>query len=113
MGTYTPEFMVFGYKSLIRVKILYTISILLCSYYLGQLSIVVIKDVDILKEVTVKQFEHFQDRPPAPDLLRKKPGSPRGLFNARGAYRKKIRATLSPFSFASKMKMVNSYTQEE
>ena len=68
--------------------------------------IVVIKDLDILKEVMVKQFEHFHDRPPLPDLLPKKSGSPRGFFNARGAYWKKIRATLSPFSSASKMKMV-------
>lgn len=81
----------------------------MCRYYLGQLPIIVIKDLDVVKEVTVKQFEQFHDRPPAPDLLRKKSGTPRGLFNARGAYWKKIRVTLSPSFSASKMKMV--YTQ--
>ena len=86
---------------------------LLCRYYLGQLPIIVIKDLDILKEVTVKQFEQFHDRPPAPDLLRKKSGTPRGLFNARGAYWKKIRVTLSPSFSASKMKMVHAQDQKK
>ena len=66
----------------------------------------VIADLDILKEVTVKQFDNFQDRPAAPDLLRKKSGTPRGLFNGRGDYWKRIRITLSPTFSASKMKMV-------
>lgn len=65
-----------------------------------------IKDLDTLKEVTVKQFELFQDRPYAPDLLRSKAGSPRGIFNARGADWKRIRVTLTPSFSASKMKVV-------
>ena len=61
----------------------------------------------------MKQFEQFHDCPPLPDLLPKKSGSPRGLFNARGAYWKKIRAPLFPFSFASKMKMVNIHKKND
>lgn len=68
----------------------------------------VIKDLDILKEVTVKQFELFCDRPYTPDLLRSKSGTPRGLFNARGADWKRIRVTLTPTFSASKMKVVMS-----
>ena len=77
-----------------------------CRFYLGQRPIVVIADLDLLKEVMVKQFDHFHDRPPAPDLLRKKSGTPRGLINARGEYWKKLRVTLSPTFSAAKMKMV-------
>ena len=77
-----------------------------CRFYLGQRPIVVIADLDLLKEVMVKQFDHFHDRPPAPDLLRKKSGTPRGLFNARGEYWKKLRVTLSPTFSVAKMKMV-------
>ena len=67
-----------------------------------------IKDLDLVKEVMVKQFENFCDRPPQPGLLRKKASAPRGLLNARGAYWKKIRITLSPSFTSSKMKMVRS-----
>lgn len=75
-------------------------------YYLGQRVIIVIKDLDLIKEVMVKQFDNFHDRPPQPGLLRKKASTPRGLLNASGAYWKKMRTTLSPSFSASKMKMV-------
>ena len=78
------------------------------SYYLGQLPIVVIKDLDIVKEITVKQFESFHDRPPQPGLMRKKASTPRGLFSASGDYWKKIRVTLSPTFSSSKMKLVDT-----
>ena len=65
-----------------------------------------IADLDVLKEVTVKQFEHFHDRPPVADLLRKESGSPRGILTARGDYWKKLRVTLSPTFSSAKMKMV-------
>ena len=77
-------------------------------FYLGQKPIVVISDLDMLKEVTVKQFDNFHDRPPAPDLLRKKSGTPRGLFNARGDYWKKIRVTVTPTFSSAKMKQVRT-----
>ena len=76
-------------------------------YYLGQRVIIVIKDIELIKEVTVKKFNNFSDRPPQPVLL-KKGSAPRGLLNAEGAYWKKIRVTLSPSFSASKMKMVCS-----
>ena len=68
-----------------------------------------IADLDLLKEVTVKQFEHFCDLPPLPDLLRTSSKSPRGIFTARGDYWKKLRVTLSPTFSPGKMKMVNMY----
>ena len=67
---------------------------------------IVIKDLDTVKEMTVKQFENFQNRPPQPDLLRKKRNAPRGVFNARDDYWKKIRTTLSPTFSSAKMKLV-------
>ena len=86
------------------LSLLYTA--VLPSYYLGQQPIVVIKDLGLLKEVMVKQFDNFRDRPPQPGLLRKKADTPRGLVSAEGAYWKKIRTTLSPSFSSSKMKMV-------
>ena len=63
-----------------------------------------IADLDLLKEVTVKQFENFHDRPPMPELLRE--GAPAGIFTSRGDYWKKLRVTLSPTFSSGKMKMV-------
>ena len=65
-----------------------------------------IADLDLLKEVMVKHFDHFHDRPPVPDLLRKKSGLPRGLLTSRGDYWKKLRVTLSPTFSSAKMRMV-------
>ena len=64
-----------------------------------------IADLEVLKEVTVKQFEHFRDRPPLPELSRSSK-SPAGMFTARGDYWKKLRVTLSPTFSSGKMKMV-------
>ena len=75
-------------------------------YYIGQRAIVFIADLDMLKEVTVKQFDIFQDRPYSPDFLRRKPSTARGIFNARGDYWKKLRVVLSPTFSTGKMKMV-------
>lgn len=73
---------------------------------MGQRVIIVTKDLDLIKEVMVKQFDNFHDHPPQPGLLRRKASTPRGLLSARGVYWKKIRTTLSPSFSASKMKMV-------
>ena len=75
-------------------------------YYIGQRAIVVIADLDMLKEVMVKQFDIFRDRPHVPDFLRRKSGTARGIFNARGDYWKKLRVVLSPTFSTGKMKMV-------
>lgn len=75
-------------------------------FYVGQNPIVVIADLDLLKEVTVKQFDHFHDRRVTPDFM-DEPGAPRGLVFASGEYWKKLRVTLSPTFSAAKMKMVS------
>ena len=76
-----------------------------CRFYIGQWANVVICDLDLLKDVTVKYFDNFHDRPNTPDVFRKS-GTPLGLFCAQGEFWRKIRGTLSPTFSSAKMKMV-------
>ena len=78
-----------------------------CRFYIGQKANVVISDLDLLKDVTVKHFDHFHDRINFPDVFRKG-GIPYGLFRARGEFWRKIRVTLSPTFSSAKMKMVQN-----
>ena len=77
-----------------------------CRFYIGQRANVVICDLDLLKDVTVKHFDNFHDRPKTPDVFRKKGGIPLGLIGAQGEFWRKIRVTLSPTFSSAKMKMV-------
>ena len=76
-----------------------------CRLYIGQKANVVISDLDLLKDVTVKYFDHFHDRTHFPNFF-PKGGITYGLFGARGEFWKKIRVTLSPTFSSAKMKMV-------
>ncbi len=85
----------------------------------------VVADLDMLKQILVKEFDSFADRPvsvllasvpqfctvlyciqPLPDILRRKASSSRGLLQSRGAEWRMLRQTLSPSFSAAKMKMV-------
>lgn len=124
---------------------------------MGQRPSLMVADLDMVKQILVKEFDNFMDRPVSdhvtlvgghmtlmgghvtlvgqlntpslshqpshndklmvgvslsscsqhfPDLLRKKPGSPRGLLSAKGEAWKRARQTLSPTFSALKIKMV-------
>ncbi|XP_064394654.1 cytochrome P450 3A24-like [Halichondria panicea] len=74
-------------------------------FYFGIAPQLVIFDLDILKQVLVKEFDSFMDRPIFPDLLRRK-RLPRGLLLTRGEAWKTSRRTLTPTFSAAKMKMM-------
>ncbi len=104
-------------------------------FYFGIDPQLVIFDLDILKQVLVKEFDSFMDRPVStgctfdyslielisqitnywpynyylqrfPDLIRRKPNAPNGLLQECGEAWKASRRTLSPTFSAAKMKMV-------
>ena len=54
-----------------------------CRFYIGQKANIVISDLYLLKDVTVKHFDNFHDRTPLPNVFRKA-GIPYGLVSAQG-----------------------------
>ena len=100
--------------------------VLLCRYYVGQTPQILIADVDMLKQILIKDFNNFMDQPvnlislvcnrlhlmsyfflkPLPDFL---PKGPKSLFLTRGETWKTNRRILSPTFSTSKLKMVASY----
>ena len=77
-------------------------------FYLGQTPTVLISDLDLLKEVMVKHFDHFHDRPVFPTLYFRERSTPPGLLRARGEFWKKLRVIVSPTFSSAKMKMVQT-----
>lgn len=77
-----------------------------CGFYVGRRPSIMIVDLEMLKLILVKEFDAFTDRPPFPDILRKKPGSPRGVLSARGETWKRSRQMISPTFSTLKMKMM-------
>nr|CAZ65619.1 cytochrome P450 [Cnaphalocrocis medinalis] len=72
---------------------------------------VMIKDVDLLKKITVKDFEHFIDHR---TLVNEKtdPFFGRNLFSLKGDEWKDMRSTLSPAFTSSKMKLMLPFMVE-
>ncbi|XP_064405389.1 cytochrome P450 3A24-like [Halichondria panicea] len=71
-------------------------------FYLGHVPFLAVTDGDMLKQIMVKEFNCFPDRPLL--ALTKKGSAPRGLLSARGEEWKTARHTLSPSFSAAKMK---------
>ena len=67
-----------------------------------------ISDVNLVKEVLVKHFNIFHDRPFVPEIFNKD-GKHKDIFGAKGDYWKKLRAILTPTFSTGKMNMVKEH----
>nr|XP_031837098.1 cytochrome P450 9e2-like [Nomia melanderi] len=63
---------------------------------------IMIRDLDLIKSITVKNFDHFQDHRSPPDVS--EPLFTKNLFSLRGDQWKEMRNMLSPAFTSSKMK---------
>ncbi|XP_025114691.1 uncharacterized protein LOC112576449 [Pomacea canaliculata] len=75
--------------------------------YSGQKPMLVINDLDILKEVFVKDFHHFTDRFERNNLSARE--IQKGLFFARGSDWRRIRNIVTPTFSAGKLKLMEYY----
>nr|KAG5709743.1 hypothetical protein BaRGS_027768 [Batillaria attramentaria] len=76
--------------------------------YLGRQPLLVTSDLDILKEVLVKDFGHFSDRFNAGIVLTARPIE-KGVFFVGGADWKRIRNIITPTFSAGKLKMMEHF----
>ncbi|CAG9785903.1 unnamed protein product [Diatraea saccharalis] len=72
---------------------------------------VVIKDIELLKKITVKDFEHFLDHRTMVDE-KTDPFFGRNLFSLKGQEWKDMRSTLSPAFTSSKMRLMLPFMVE-
>ncbi|XP_075973978.1 cytochrome P450 9e2-like [Anticarsia gemmatalis] len=73
--------------------------------------IVLLRDLDLIKKITVKDFEHFLDHRPLVDE-NMDPLFGRNLFSLRGQEWKDMRSTLSPAFTSSKMRAMVPFMLE-
>jgi len=66
-----------------------------------------VADPEMVKQVTVKEFNSFVDREHFPDILGQKKKSPRGILQAEGEVWRRVRQSLSPTFSTGKIKMVS------
>jgi len=66
-----------------------------------------VADLEMVKQVTVKEFNSFMDREHLPDVTKEKKKTPRGLFQAEGEVWRRVRQSLSPTFSTAKIKMVS------
>ncbi|CAH0723079.1 unnamed protein product, partial [Brenthis ino] len=73
--------------------------------------IIIIRDIDLVKKVTIKDFEHFLDHRGFSDE-KIEPLFARNLFSLRGQEWKDMRSTLSPAFTSSKIKLMVPFMEE-
>ena len=79
-------------------------------YYLGIKPVVVTEDVEIIKSITVKNFDSFVNRSYVPPLLKK--GKVRGLLQLRDEEWQRMRRILSPMFSSKKLRMMSPLIQQ-
>ena len=70
---------------------------------IGRSPVIVVSDPEILKQILVKEFWKFPNRPP---FAKPNPPMDAGLFVARDERWKRIRKTLTPTFTATKLKQI-------
>ncbi|KAI4464078.1 cytochrome p450 [Holotrichia oblita] len=79
--------------------------------YDGSIPLLIVKDPEIIKQVTVKEFDHFLNHKPiVPDGI--DPLWSKNLFSLRDTEWREMRSTLSPSFTSSKMKVIFSLMTE-
>ncbi|KAK9752568.1 Cytochrome P450 [Popillia japonica] len=79
--------------------------------YDGSIPLLVLKDPEIIKQVTVKAFDHFLNHKPiVPDGI--DPLWSKNLFSLKDTEWREMRSTLSPSFTSSKMKIIFSLMTE-
>jgi len=79
-------------------------------YYLGIKPVVVTEDVEIIKSITVKNFDSFVNRSYVPPLLKK--GKVRGLLQLRDEEWQRMRRILSPTFSSKKLRIMSPLIQQ-
>ena len=79
-------------------------------YYLGIKPVVLTEDVEIIKSITVKNFDSFVNRSYVPPLLKK--GKVRGLLQLRNEEWQRMRRVLSPTFSSKKLRMMAPMIQK-
>ena len=77
--------------------------------YLGRDPIIVVSDVDMLKQILVTDFEKFRNRP---EFISGNAPLNKGLFGARNNDWKRARSILTPTFSASKLKEIVPIIEE-
>ena len=75
----------------------------------GRTPIIVVSDPEIVKQILVKDFSKFPNRPP---FIKPRPPFDSGLFVARDGTWKRIRNTLTPTFTGSKLKQIVPILEE-
>ena len=79
-------------------------------YYVGTKPVLVTEDLEIIKSITIKNFESFINRPYFPQLMRK--NKERGLVLLRDEDWRRVRRILTPTFSSKKLKMMSPLIQE-
>ena len=79
-------------------------------YYVGTKPVLVTEDLEVIKSITIKNFDSFINRPYLPQLMRKK--KTRGLVMLCDEDWRRVRHILTPTFSSKKLKMMSPLIQE-